>query len=208
MELTRYVENPRFELSVGAEAEGDRARDVVERLVGPPGFAARSRWSAVRSAAVGETTREPATGPVELRSRGVEPGFVVTLTGEPGGEGARAVAGSMPMPMPGSGSAPAPAPAVDVPADDGYPSGSSVTSEDPYAPARIDFRPPVRLRARRIRAADQERHSVDARLVRALPGAPAPVERGRVGTEFGAESGPESGAESGAEVRPVSGRTS
>src|SRR5215470_8302810 len=79
MDLTPYVENLRRELSVAAEAGGDEARALAERLTVPLEPATRLMLFEALSAAADEITRELAPGSVELRLRGGEPEFVVTV---------------------------------------------------------------------------------------------------------------------------------
>src|SRR5918992_3369799 len=78
MDLTPYAETLRRELTVAAEAGGDDARALAERLTAPLDSAIRLMLLEALSAAADEITRELAPGSVELRLRGGEPGFVVT----------------------------------------------------------------------------------------------------------------------------------
>src|ERR671924_470680 len=78
MDLTTYVENLRRELAVAAEAGGEDARALAERLTAPLDSAVRLMLLDALSAAADEITRELAPGSVELRLRGGEPEFVVT----------------------------------------------------------------------------------------------------------------------------------
>src|SRR3954449_11936652 len=93
MDLTRYVDDLQRELAVAADAGGDEARALAERLTAPPESAVRlmllgalsAAPSAARlmlrdvlSPAADEVTRELAPGSVELRLRSGEPEFVVT----------------------------------------------------------------------------------------------------------------------------------
>lgn len=78
MELTPYVETLRHELAVAAEAGGQDARALAERLTGPLESAVRLTLLDALSAAAGEITRDLAPGSVDLRLRGREPTFVVT----------------------------------------------------------------------------------------------------------------------------------
>jgi HicB family len=78
MDLTPYVENLRRELAVAAEAGGEDARELAERLTAPLDSAVRLTMLDALSAAADEITRELAPGSVELRLRTGEPGFVVT----------------------------------------------------------------------------------------------------------------------------------
>jgi hypothetical protein len=79
MDLTPYVDGMLRELAVSAEAGGEDARAVAERLLAPLESALRLTLFDVLSAAAGEITSELAPGSVDLRLRGREPSFVVTL---------------------------------------------------------------------------------------------------------------------------------
>lgn len=78
MELTQYVENLRRELAVAADAGGEDARALAERLTAPLESAIRLMLLDALSAAADEITRELAPGSVELRLRAGEPDFVLT----------------------------------------------------------------------------------------------------------------------------------
>jgi hypothetical protein len=78
MDLTQYVENLRRELAVAADAGGDDARALAQRLTAPLESAIRLMLLEALSAAADEITRELAPGSVELRLRAGEPDFVVT----------------------------------------------------------------------------------------------------------------------------------
>src|SRR5215207_9223369 len=78
MDLTTYVENLRRDLAVAAEAGGEDARALAERLTAPLESATRLMLLDALSAAADEITRELAPGSVELRLRAGEPDFVVT----------------------------------------------------------------------------------------------------------------------------------
>src|SRR5438093_2626423 len=78
MDLTPYVENLRRELAVAAEAGGEEARQLAERLMAPLESAIRLTLLEALSAAADEITRELAPGSAELRLRAGEPEFVVT----------------------------------------------------------------------------------------------------------------------------------
>lgn len=73
-----YVENLRRDLAIAADAGGDDARALAERLTAPLESATRLMLLDALSAAADEITRELAPGSVEVRLRGGEPGFVVT----------------------------------------------------------------------------------------------------------------------------------
>src|SRR3954447_3887132 len=73
MDLSPYVEGIRRELAVAAEAGGDDARALAERLTAPLESAVRLMLLEALSAAADEVTRELAPGSVELRLRSGEP---------------------------------------------------------------------------------------------------------------------------------------
>jgi len=79
MDLMPYVELVRRELAVAAEAGGDEARALAERLTAPLESAIRLTLMEALSAAGAEITREMAPGSVWVRLNGRDPDFVVTL---------------------------------------------------------------------------------------------------------------------------------
>jgi hypothetical protein len=79
MDLTPYADRLRDELAVAAEAAGPEARVLAERLMPPLDASIRLMLLLALSAATDEITRELAPGSVELRLRGGDPDFVVTL---------------------------------------------------------------------------------------------------------------------------------
>lgn len=145
MDLTPYVETLHRELAVAAEAGGDEARELAERLTAPLESATRLTLLNVLSAAMDEITRELAPGSVDVRLRGLDPDFVVTL---PQREDR-----AEPLDAP----APAPAP---VPAD-----------TDDGGTARVNLRLPAHLKNRAEEAAAAEGLSVNAWLVRVVAAA-------------------------------------
>jgi hypothetical protein len=78
MDLTPYVSRLSTELAVAAEAGGDEARALAERLIAPLDSAVRLTLLEALSSAADEITRDLAPGSVELRLRGREPDFIVT----------------------------------------------------------------------------------------------------------------------------------
>ena len=121
MDLTPYVSNLRQELAVAADAGGDDARALAERLTAPLESATRLVLLDALSEAAAEITRDLAPGSVDLRLRGREPSFVVTPP-----------PADHPYEEPGPGAAGAPPPA----APDG----------EEGATARISFRLPEHLK--------------------------------------------------------------
>ena len=78
MELAPYVDNLRRELAVAADAGGEEARALAERLTAPLESGIRLTLLDALSAAADEITRELAPGSVELRLRSGAPEFVVS----------------------------------------------------------------------------------------------------------------------------------
>ncbi|OKK22001.1 histidine kinase [Streptomyces sp. CB00455] len=166
MDLTPYVDTLRRELAVAAEAGGDDARELAERLVAPLESATRLTMLNVLSAAMDEITRELAPGSVYVRLRGLDPDFVVT-----------------------------PAAAESGPAEPAAPleplKAQAPAEGDEGGTARVNLRLPAHLKARAEEAAGREGLSVNAWLVRAVSaavdggGAPRPAERARtIGQSF------------------------
>jgi hypothetical protein len=160
VDLNQYVENLRGELAVAAEAGGEDARALAERLTAPLESAVRLMLLEALSAAADEITRELAPGSVELRLRSGEPEFVVAPA--PSDEPREPAAG-VPLPPP---------------------------EGDEGAVARINLRLPEQLKAGVEQAASRERLSINAWLVRAVAsalqrGEPRPIQGGgRVGDSF------------------------
>src|SRR5438093_13667986 len=130
MDLTQYVEKLRRELAVAADAGGEDARALAERLTAPLESAIRLMLLDALSAAADEITRELAPGSVELRLRAGQPDFVVTPA--PADEPAE--------------------PAPDAPAP-------ALPDADEAATARINLRLPEPLKAGIEQAAGRERLS-------------------------------------------------
>ena len=77
MELNQHVEEVQRQLAVAAEAGGDEARALAERLTPTLDSVLRLTLLEVLGEAAAEITRELAPGSVDLRLRGHEPEFVV-----------------------------------------------------------------------------------------------------------------------------------
>jgi len=86
MNLAMYVETLRDQLIAAAEMGGAESRSVVERLSAGLEAATRLVLLETLSAAADEITAELAPGAVELRLRGSDPDFVVTLPWDAAGE--------------------------------------------------------------------------------------------------------------------------
>src|SRR3954469_19220913 len=78
MNLTPYVDNLRRELAVAAEAGGEDARALAERLTAPLESAVRLMLLEALSDAADQITRELAPRSLEVRRRPAGPEFVVT----------------------------------------------------------------------------------------------------------------------------------
>jgi hypothetical protein len=150
MDLRRYVGDIHRQLEVAAEAGGEEARALAERLAAPLDSAIRLALQDALAAAADEITVELAPGSVELRLRGRDPEFVVTLP--PVGSNPEDSA-ERDDTTPGGW----PATGVAVPAADG----------DEATISRINLRLPEHLKTRIERAAGDEGLSVNSWLVRA-----------------------------------------
>ena len=152
MDLTGYVDDLQRRLAIAAEAGGDQARSLAERLTAPLDAAARLVLLEALAAAAGEITAELAPGSVDVRLRGRDPEFVVTappvdrIDEHPTME-------APPDPAPVGATAPG--------AVDGDDSGTS----------RVTLRLPEPLKVRIEEAAGREGLSVNSWLVRTLNGA-------------------------------------
>jgi hypothetical protein len=78
MDLAHYVDDLQHQLEVAAEAGGDEARALAERLTAPLESATRLVLLEALSVAASEITRDLAPGSVDVRLRGRDPEFVVT----------------------------------------------------------------------------------------------------------------------------------
>jgi hypothetical protein len=145
MNLELYVENINRQLAIAAEAGGDEARALAERLVAPLEAAIRLTVQDALAAAAEEITTELAPGSVELRLRGRDPEFVVT---------------------------PPPAdPSADDLREEPDDRPPAVPEGDEGSMSRINLRMPDHLKARIEQAAASDGLSVNAWLVRAAAAA-------------------------------------
>ncbi|HET8979944.1 MAG TPA: YlcI/YnfO family protein [Solirubrobacteraceae bacterium] len=157
MELSPHVLALQEQLAVAAEAGGDEARALAERLSAPLDSAVRLMLLEVLAAAAAEITQELAPGSVELRLRAGGPEFVVT---PPPADHAAAASYAEESIAAGSPSASA--------------SGEGGVS-------RINLRLPDELKSRIEQAAEREGLSTNAWLVRAAAAAAAAADRGAAG---------------------------
>jgi hypothetical protein len=182
MDLTAYVDSLRQELAVAAEAGGEDARALAERLTAPLESAVRLALLEALSAAADEITRDLAPGSVEVRLRGRDPDFVVT---PPPAEPA-------PAAVPQGGLRNALAGAIEVTMGV-RPPAASAEPDDSGGTSRITLRLPEHLKPRIDEAANRMGLSVNAWLVRAVSAAlgqpegqtrPAGPDEGRLGQSY------------------------
>lgn len=154
MDMNEYVESIQRQVAVVAEAGGEDARALAERLMAPLDATIRMALLDLLGKAAEEITCDLAPGSVEVRLRGRDPEFVVTLP---------------PADIPGDEQAyPSPAPAA---VDTGQAGGDTDM-------ARINLRMPDQLKVRIEQAAATQGISVNAWLVRAAAATlERPVER-------------------------------
>jgi hypothetical protein len=158
MDLEPHIETVREQLALAAEAGGEEARAVAQRLTAPLESALRLMLLDVLAAAAAEITRELAPGSVELRLRTGSPEFVVS------------------------------APSIDLDQGvteqtDHTQAFRSGTAETPLGAgeggvARVNLRLPDQLKSRVERAADREGLSINAWLMRAAAAAVQRAESG------------------------------
>ncbi|QFU92053.1 toxin-antitoxin system HicB family antitoxin [Amycolatopsis sp. YIM 10] len=79
MDLTPYVDDLRRELEAALETSGNEFGELIERLTGSLEPAIRLTLLDALAGAMGEITRDLAPGSVDLRLRGRDATFVVTL---------------------------------------------------------------------------------------------------------------------------------
>jgi len=154
MELNGYVDELQRQLAIAAEAGGDEALTLAQRLTAPLEASARLVLLEALSAAAAEITAELAPGSVDVRLRGRDPEFVVTVptatTYEPAGERS--------------------APTTSSPAIE--PLAASIV--DDTSTSRTTLRLPDQLKARVEQAAAADGVSVNTWLVRAIAAAVEP----------------------------------
>lgn len=142
MDLTPYVDSLGRELLTVVEAGGDDAAALIERLTVGMESAIRLALLEALSAAADEITRDLAPGSVQVRLRGRDPQFVVSV------------------------------PQVDQPAENTTAAATATDVGFEDGPAvRINVRLPEKLKASIEEAADAEGRSINAWLVRAASAA-------------------------------------
>ncbi|MBG6216287.1 hypothetical protein IWX75_000731 [Arthrobacter sp. CAN_A6] len=142
MDLQRFVEDLQQQLGVAAEAGGQQARELADRLTAPLETATRLVLLEALAAAAGEITRELAPGSVDVRLRGRNPEFVVT---------------------PAATSAD-----FDGASHDSDASSPSAAGAEETGTSRFTLRLPDQLKSRIEKAAARERLSVNSWLVRSV----------------------------------------
>jgi hypothetical protein len=141
MDLSPYIKDLQEQLTGAAKAGGEESRNVAQHLLVPLDVAARMVLLEALSAAAGEVTREIAPGSVDVRLRGRDPEFVVSL------------------------------PSVDQFAESGEQAtvpDSTADSADDVALSRVTLRLTDPLKQRVEEAAGKAGLSVNAWLVRAI----------------------------------------
>jgi hypothetical protein len=162
MNLTPYIDRLRHDLAVAAEAGGEDARALADRLTAPLESAAQLVLLEALSAAAGEITVELAPGSVEVRLRGRDPDFVVTP----------------PPPADADDSSAEPDP-VSGPAPLASGAAGRASLADEGGTARLNLRLPDTLKVRIDEAASAEGLSLNAWLIRAAAAALEAGEQGR-----------------------------
>ena len=141
MNLLPYIERLHKQLLVAADAGGDDARALAERMIAPLESAARLMLLDALSGAAAEITVDLAPGSVDVRLRGVDPEFVLTV---PATEAPGTATASLPL----------------VP-----------TEGEDASTSRTTLRLPDHLKSRAEAAAAREGLSVNTWLVRAVSAA-------------------------------------
>jgi len=167
MDLMQYVNDLQHQLEVAAEAGGEEASALAERLTAPLEAATRLVLLEALSVAASEITRDLAPGSVDVRLRGRDPEFVVT--------------------------APPSSPEFDLGSENSSavaPLSGQMTSDDvdEGGTSRTTLRLPDHLKVRIEQAATREGLSVNSWLVRTVAAAlepkdHQPVQRARSGAE-------------------------
>ena len=141
MILATYVDTLRDQLFTAADSGGPESRAAVERLA--PGLEAAMRLVLLEalSAAADEITRELAPGAVDVRLRGSDPDFVVTLPAYEAGDFTLSASAAFPSFVP--------------------------VGDDEGGTSRLNLRLPEGLKAKIEETARREGLSLNAWLVRA-----------------------------------------
>jgi hypothetical protein len=178
MDLTGYVDELHRQLSIAAEAGGEQAAELAQRLTAPLDASARLMLLEALTAAAAEITADLAPGSVDVRLRGRDPEFVVTAPAPP----TFTAVGDPGAPAPVATAAP-------------VPTSTASAMLDETSTSRTTLRLPDQLKTQVEQAASRDGVSVNTWLVRAIAAAvePAPVRR------------PESNAPAGGDANRVTG---
>jgi HicB-like protein involved in pilus formation len=152
MELNGYVDELQRQLAIAAEAGGDEALALAQRLTAPLDASVRLVLLEALSAAAAEITAELAPGGVDMRLRGRDPEFVVTIPATTTFASAS-----------DRSAAPAPEPIA------------AATFADDTSTSRTTLRLPDQLKAQVELAAARDGVSVNTWLVRAIAAAVEPA---------------------------------
>jgi hypothetical protein len=158
MELQAYVDKLGDQLAVAASAGGEEALSLAQRLTAALESAVRLTLLDALSAAAAEITSELAPGSVELRLRGSDPEFVVTVP-------------------------PAEVAAEQTDSDEltgGWATSAATSTTGEGGITRINLRLPEQLKSQVEQSADREGLSINAWLVRSVA---ASVDRGQPGAQ-------------------------
>ncbi|SOE01457.1 toxin-antitoxin system HicB family antitoxin [Blastococcus haudaquaticus] len=155
MDLTPFVDQLRRDLLTAADAGGEEARALAERLTAPLESSVRLALLSALSQAAEEITGQLAPGTVDVRLRGSDLGFAVT---------------SPPVEPPAG-------PAADSPAPESPQAQDPLIDLDEGGTLRITLRLPEQLKARVDDAAARLGVSVNTWLVRAVATAMEPTPR-------------------------------
>jgi hypothetical protein len=147
MDLRPYIDEIQDQLEVAAEAGGEDARALAQRLIAPLDAAVRLSLLDALTAAAQEITCELAPGSVEVRLRGRDLEFVVMTRTESTGDDLM--------------------PPVDLATDSSRVTPVGAFVGDEGGMARVNVRMPDHLKSRVDQAAAGEGLSVNAWLVRA-----------------------------------------
>ncbi len=156
MELAPYIHDIQSQLALAADAGGEDARVLAERLLAPLESAIRLALLDALSTAAGEITRELAPVSVDVRLRGRDPEFVVSASPQADYAEMSSAPDTTMTPRTGTG------------ADLG---------DDEVSTSRTTLRLPDQLKARVDDAAAADGLSVNAWLVRAIAAALEPKNR-------------------------------
>lgn len=170
MELSPYVDRLRSDLLTAAEAAGPEARTAAERLTLALDSAVRMTVLEALSDAAAEVTQQLPHAAVEVRIKGRDPQFAVTLT-EPDGAETQPIRTAT-----------------------GDSTGGEADESDEGAVARITVRLPESVKARAEEVAARSGQSLNAWIVQALRLAtrerPVNVDIDLSSFPFGSGSGP------------------